>query len=171
MTRTDLVVITSRGAVGLATVTVLYRGSVSDQFRAGREVRETTVQRVILEHFAENRLVTDHPPIVGVGPHSGNPHFAPAEGPGTQSLQDLIPQRLIVALGLANLANVFDPEVFVLGGGMVEAGDVLLEPVRGAFADMVLAGSDRPPVARRTTSTSERSIVGGTQAMPIPSTK
>ena len=31
-----------------------------------------------------------------------------------------------VALGLANLANAFDPELFVLGGGLVEAGDVLL---------------------------------------------
>ena len=52
-----------------------------------------------------------------------------------------------VAVGLVNLANVFDPEVFVVGGGMVEAGDVLLEPVRRAFADMVLATGDRPPVA------------------------
>ena len=51
-----------------------------------------------------------------------------------------------VALGLANLANIFDPEVFVLGGGLVEAGDVLLAPVRTAFAGMVLAGAHRPPI-------------------------
>jgi glucokinase len=51
-----------------------------------------------------------------------------------------------VALGLANLANVFDPELFVLGGGLVEAGDVLLEPVRGAFAGLVEAAEHRPPV-------------------------
>jgi Xaa-Pro aminopeptidase len=25
-------------------------------------------------------MVTDHPPIVGVGPHSGDPHYAPGEG-------------------------------------------------------------------------------------------
>lgn len=52
-----------------------------------------------------------------------------------------------VALGLANLANVFDPEVFVLGGGLVKAGEILLAPVREAFAGLVLAGAHRPPIA------------------------
>ena len=51
-----------------------------------------------------------------------------------------------VALGLANLANVFDPELFVLGGGLVEARDLLLAPVRQAFSGMVLAGPHRPQV-------------------------
>jgi glucokinase len=51
-----------------------------------------------------------------------------------------------VALGLANLANVFDPECFVLGGGLVEAGAILLDPVREAFEDLVEAASHRPPI-------------------------
>ena len=51
-----------------------------------------------------------------------------------------------VALGLANLANAFDPEVFVLGGGLVEAGDVLLDPVRASFADLVEAADHRPRI-------------------------
>jgi glucokinase len=51
-----------------------------------------------------------------------------------------------VALGLANLANAFDPELFVLGGGLVEAGDVLLDPVRSAFADLLEGADHRPPV-------------------------
>ena len=51
-----------------------------------------------------------------------------------------------VALGLANLAAVFDPEKIVLGGGLVAAGEVLLAPVREAFADMVEGGEHRPEV-------------------------
>jgi glucokinase len=51
-----------------------------------------------------------------------------------------------VALGLANLANVFDPQAFVLGGGLVEAGELLLAPVRAAFADLVTGGGHRPAV-------------------------
>jgi len=51
-----------------------------------------------------------------------------------------------VALGLANLANAFDPEVFVLGGGLVEAGDVLLAPVRDAFARLLEGVEHRPPI-------------------------
>ncbi|HVE93859.1 MAG TPA: ROK family protein, partial [Acidimicrobiales bacterium] len=35
-----------------------------------------------------------------------------------------------VAVGLANLVNIFDPALIVLGGGLAEAGDVLLAPVQ-----------------------------------------
>ena len=52
-----------------------------------------------------------------------------------------------VALGLANLANVFDPQAFVLGGGLVEAGELLLAPVRTAFADLVTGAAHRPSIA------------------------
>src|SRR5205085_8245491 len=43
-------------------------------------VRETEVQQCILDHFKRNGLTTDHPPIVGVGPHSGDPHYEPQAG-------------------------------------------------------------------------------------------
>lgn len=51
-----------------------------------------------------------------------------------------------VALGLSNLANALDPEIIVLGGGLVSAGDVLLEPTRAAFTDLVEAPSVRGDV-------------------------
>jgi glucokinase len=52
-----------------------------------------------------------------------------------------------VGFGLANLACVLDPECFVLGGGLVGAGDVLLDPARRAFAELVEGGTARPPTA------------------------
>ncbi len=52
-----------------------------------------------------------------------------------------------VALGLVNLANAFDPQAFVLGGGLVEVGDLLLAPVRAAFATLLASGAHRPPIA------------------------
>jgi glucokinase len=48
-----------------------------------------------------------------------------------------------VALGLANLTNILDPEVIVIGGGLVAAGDALLDPVRSAFARTIYAGDRR----------------------------
>jgi Xaa-Pro dipeptidase len=45
--------------------------------RQGAKVRETQVQQLILDHFRKHHLVTDHPPICAVGPHSGDPHYAP----------------------------------------------------------------------------------------------
>ncbi|MGK2949825.1 MAG: ROK family protein [Acidimicrobiales bacterium] len=49
-----------------------------------------------------------------------------------------------IALGLANLANILDPEVIVVGGGLVEAADLLLPEVEGRFAGLVMAGDRRP---------------------------
>ena len=51
-----------------------------------------------------------------------------------------------VALGIANLANLLDPEIVVLGGGLIEAGDLLLAPVRRAYDELVMATEYRPPV-------------------------
>lgn len=52
-----------------------------------------------------------------------------------------------LALGLSNLANILDPSVFVVGGGLIEAGTLLLDPVRSAFSDMVEASEHRPDIA------------------------
>ena len=47
-----------------------------------------------------------------------------------------------VGFGLANLACVLDPECFVLGGGLVGAGDLLLDSARRAFDELVEGGCD-----------------------------
>jgi glucokinase len=51
-----------------------------------------------------------------------------------------------VGFGLANLACAFDPECFVLGGGLVAAGDPLLGAARRAYAELVEGGTARPEV-------------------------
>ena len=51
-----------------------------------------------------------------------------------------------VALGVANLINILDSEVVVLGGGLVEAGDLLLDPVRRAYGELVMGADHRDVV-------------------------
>ncbi len=46
--------------------------------------------------------------------------------------------------GIADLACVLDPAVVVVGGGVSEAGDLLLEPARAAYAGQLSAGAHRP---------------------------
>jgi Xaa-Pro dipeptidase len=53
---------------------------IAESVRGGRSIREVDVQRLIMDHFARNGMVTDHAPIVGVGPHSGDPHYSPETG-------------------------------------------------------------------------------------------
>ena len=61
---------------------------IAERVRRDGAVRETEVQQRILDHFRQHGLITDHPPIVGVGPHSGDPHYAPAAGPGDTAMQE-----------------------------------------------------------------------------------
>ncbi len=49
-----------------------------------------------------------------------------------------------IALGLASLTNVCDPEVVVLGGGVMDAHDLLLGDVASAFVDVLYSPSMRP---------------------------
>jgi glucokinase len=48
--------------------------------------------------------------------------------------------------GIAGLVNVLDPEIVVVGGGAIAAGEFLLEPARRAFIDSVEGAEDRPDV-------------------------
>ena len=52
-------------------------GLIAERVRAGGTVRETEVQSAIMDHFHRHGLTTYSPPIVGVGPHSGDPHYEP----------------------------------------------------------------------------------------------
>lgn len=46
--------------------------------------------------------------------------------------------------GIASLTAVLDPAVVVIGGGVSEAGDLLLAPVRSAFASQLTGRGHRP---------------------------
>jgi glucokinase len=57
---------------------------------------------------------------------------------------ELIGSRLGVAL--ASFANIFEPEVIVLGGGVMAAGDLLLDPARRELEARALRPMNRTPV-------------------------
>jgi Xaa-Pro dipeptidase len=48
---------------------------IASEIKAKGRVMETAVQARIMKHFADSGMTTYSPPIVGVGPHSGDPHF------------------------------------------------------------------------------------------------
>jgi glucokinase len=65
-------------------------------------------------------------------------HVTTAAGRGDRAAAELLAELgWWLALGLANLANVLDPSLMVIGGGLVEAGDALLGPTRRALAALV----------------------------------
>lgn len=68
---------------------------ISDRLAAGEEVTETRVQALVGEAFERMGLITDHPCIVAVNAHAGDPHYVPSESrrtpirPGDLVLLDL----------------------------------------------------------------------------------
>ena len=57
---------------------------------------------------------------------------------------DLVGGRLGVAL--ASFANIFEPEVIVIGGGVIAAGELLLGPARRELEARALRPMNRTPV-------------------------
>ncbi|MEV4921549.1 ROK family protein [Streptomyces roseoverticillatus] len=48
-----------------------------------------------------------------------------------------------LGIGVATLVNLFDVELVVVGGGVAEAGELLLDPLRASFARYVTAAAHR----------------------------
>ena len=51
-----------------------------------------------------------------------------------------------VALGLASLANVLDPELIVIAGGLVEMGPLLFDPLQASFLKHIEGAAYRPNI-------------------------
>jgi glucokinase len=51
-----------------------------------------------------------------------------------------------IGVALSSFANIFDPDVMVVGGGVIAAGDLLLEPARQEVQDRSLPPMSRTPI-------------------------
>ncbi|HEV2993086.1 MAG TPA: ROK family protein [Acidimicrobiia bacterium] len=70
-----------------------------------------------------------------------------------------------VALGFAGLANILDPELIVVSGGLVGLGDVLLKPLRDAFGAHLEGAPYRPEVPIVAAALGDRAGVVGAAAL------
>ena len=60
---------------------------IADQVRTHGFVEEMAVSDEIMRHFAEHKLTTYHPPIVGVNGNGGNPHYETGTGTDTKIVE------------------------------------------------------------------------------------
>ncbi|MCD8205637.1 MAG: ROK family protein [Clostridia bacterium] len=73
---------------------------------------------------------------------------------GKDRVADSVVENYIEALseGLANLANIFRPEVIMLGGGVSAQGDVLTKPLQKKVNEKIFGGTAFSPVKIMTAS-------------------
>jgi glucokinase len=58
--------------------------------------------------------------------------------PDARECMRILGERL--GVGIANVVNIFDPELVVIGGGVSVAGELLLEPAKESAARFILPG-------------------------------
>ena len=102
--------------------------------REGREAAEREPDSALGRMRAEGREI-DGRAITGAA-RDGDPTAV--------GVFDLVGRRLGVAL--ASFANIFEPEMIVIGGGVIAAGDLLLEPARAELRERALPPMDGTPV-------------------------
>jgi glucokinase len=61
------------------------------------------------------------------------------KNPSGKAVQAIIRTGQLLGIGLANIANIFDPELFVIGGGMASLGNSLLIPAHMELENCSLA--------------------------------
>lgn len=77
------------------------------------------------------------------GTNSGESVITAARA-GEKSAVDVIDRFAYwVALGLANLANITDPDTIVIGGGLSQASDVIMSPISQWFTKLLYAPEHR----------------------------
>ena len=54
--------------------------TIADRVRSGETLREAELQQIVMDYYHSHKMTTYHPPIVGVGPNSGDPHYCPEPG-------------------------------------------------------------------------------------------
>ena len=62
----------------------------------------------------------------------------------------------LLGVGLSSISNIFNPEVIVVGGGAMAAGDLLLEPAREELRARGAAAEPRPGAGRAGASSAPR---------------
>ena len=111
-----------------------------EMYASGRALARDASELVAESPMAAARLLE----LAGSGELSGPVvTAAAAEGdPAAEAICTTMGRWL--GRGLANLAAVLDPSIFVIGGGVSQAGELLLRPAREEFAHTLTGRGFRP---------------------------
>jgi glucokinase len=100
-------------------------------------------------------------PTAVTGVHVGDA----AQAGDPEALDVLSEYAELVAVGLAGLANILDPDRIVVSGGLVELGETLFAPLRAAFGRRIEGFEHRPAVDIVAAELGDRAGVIGAAAL------
>jgi glucokinase len=91
-----------------------------------------------LEYLAAGRALDRLGADRGIGDGHAVVTAAQAGDADARDCMRILGERL--GVGIANVVNIFDPELVVIGGGVSVAGDLLMEPARESAVRFILPG-------------------------------
>jgi glucokinase len=91
-----------------------------------------------LEYMAAGRALDRLGEARGLGDGTAVVVAARAGDPDARECMRILGERL--GVGIANVVNIFDPELVVIGGGVSVAGELLLDPAKESAARFILPG-------------------------------
>ena len=114
------------------------------------------------ERYASGTALVAHYVERGGDPEVGGPGITKAAAKGDAlALAALADVGEWLGRGLASLVAILDPEIVVVGGGVSESGDLLLDPARRQLAESVTGAGRRPlPAVEAATLGNEAGVVG-----------
>jgi glucokinase len=125
-----------RGATGAAPE--IGHLIIGADLRAGAPALGKAPQHDSLEYLASGRALDRLGHERGLGDGLAVVDAARAGDEQAQEAMRILGERL--GIGIANIINTFDPELVVIGGGVSNAGDLLLDPARRVAGEFVIPG-------------------------------
>ncbi|MCW3047824.1 MAG: hypothetical protein JWO74_2108 [Solirubrobacterales bacterium] len=125
-----------RGATGAAPE--IGHIIIGADLRTGAPALGKAPQHDSLEYLASGRALDRLGHERGLGDGLAVVDAARAGDEQAQDAMRILGERL--GIGIANLINTFDPELVVIGGGVSNAGDLLLDPAKRVAAEFVIPG-------------------------------
>ena len=118
------------------------RGCFEQYASASALIRDT--KRAMFEH--KNSLLWT---LVGGDPENvdGKTAFAAARENDTAAKQVVKNYIMYLGEGVLNLVNIFRPQAVVIGGGVSNEGEALLQPLRRYVSERLLVDCERVPLA------------------------
>jgi glucokinase len=125
-----------RGATGAAPE--IGHLIIGADLRAGAPALGKAPQLDSLEYLASGRALDRLGHERGLGDGLAVVDAARAGDEHAQEAMRILGERL--GIGIANIINTFDPELVVIGGGVSNAGDLLLDPAKRVAGEFVIPG-------------------------------
>lgn len=109
---------------------------------------ELYVSGSALEKKAQRLEKNDLAHLHGAGPLTGKMIIDAARDGNPICRSLLEEQGHYLGIGLASLSNIFNPDVFIIGGGLMNAGDLLLESARKQLVQTRIPVRDNIPIIK-----------------------